>query len=144
MFIQFKTKFMIFITICSIFLFLIPNTNSAFAASGWQYVGNSYIELNGTYVGRSVPVNSHGGNFKATFTGYPGQLSVTLYEDDPNGNPDDLVEKARTVSGNGGELIWKNIDAVKDGDNNIAELYIRVTPKNTSNAKGKITVKFYD
>lgn len=107
---------------------------SAFASSGWDYVGAS------TFVKQSVVVNSTGGDFKVCQTSGKGG-NVALWENDAGANPDDSVEGFMTPGrylAPGQCAVWDVRDMV-DGDNKKAELYVVKAGDGNS-----ISVKFYD
>ncbi|WP_156183375.1 hypothetical protein [Rossellomorea marisflavi] len=82
---------------------------------------------------KKYTVNSTGGDFSVLIdpqTGVHGTVYVQLWEHDET-NSDDYVGQ-RTVSGTSGlvRARWNDIGGYKDGDNNKAEFYIKISGSN--------------
>jgi hypothetical protein len=109
-------------------------------ATGWQQVGIDYIVLSSSM--QSDIIYSGGGDFRADFYQYQGNLSVELWENDPEGNQ--LVRSARTVYGHYGNnsLVWTNIGSFVDGTNNKAEFFLKIKPLDGTG--GTLKIEFYD
>ncbi|MCQ6268689.1 hypothetical protein M1K46_24250 [Fictibacillus sp. WQ 8-8] len=111
--------------------------NSAFASSGWDYVGES------TFSKASVPVKSTGGDFKVCLAeGWSWEGYVKLMENDPDGKDevvDPLLDFGKWLDKDHC-AVWTNLDKYVDGDNNRAEFYI----VKSQGDDVKIRIYYYD
>jgi hypothetical protein len=116
----------------------IPFT-SAFAASGWQYIGDGNVIIWSSTLGKyKTPTFNSGGGYIKICVNIPGHnettADFTLYEYDES-NADEKIEYTTYLSD--GLCTTFYVDNYVDGDNNKAELYV------ASKYKGTI-VSFYD
>ncbi|PLR78340.1 hypothetical protein CU633_05895 [Bacillus sp. V3-13] len=101
---------------------------------GWQsrgkYGNYVYNYNNYTYIpaGDGVNWRSGGGDFKVEFTGITSgnSFSAQLFEYDPD-NADDPVGSAVRIDGFNNVLLAQNISGFKDGSDNEAEFYVRLS-----------------
>ncbi|ETP68929.1 hypothetical protein HF394_14865 [Planococcus glaciei] len=114
------------------------------SAAGWNNVGQqTFTGITSIKTLKTKTFQSTGGDFQGVFHYQHQNLSVQLWEYDPD-NADDLVRSWQTAYGQGGSLTYRDIGKYVDGSDGKAEFYFVIKTTDSTPSQRGLQVTAYD